>query len=749
MKKIFIILFLILSVMFLGINTVDASVTAPNGQKAPAQTYSSTYSDSYYSSVVGKSSDDLLKGLASISYSNHKYYNTYAETKGGLSITDLELGSTNTIRDFYTGSTLSYSWAGTTNWNREHLWCQSLSGGLFSNTTESTKGAGGDIHHIRPEIVRINNNMRNAAKYAEVQGMSGAENFEYTNPYTGKTQLSGCYRLSTTYFEPNDISKGDVARILMYLYMHYSNENSLNTHEYAGALIITNIVYTSKGTSQAAWDLLCKWNEADPVDAWEVERHKKCVAMTGVRNPFIDHPEFADMIWDKSYSGSGALKDSGSSNDADYTGLLQEYYNNGVYTKKTNINLKESASVELSDYFHGEVAQDRTTYYNDDYLLMGDLDGGFDEINSGYRNNGSDMKHFTYQNGKVIDDYTVEDTDIHSFYVTMDKLKSTSYLDSSWSNGEHNVTSRNDKYLADFLAFTAPCLTDAVLSTNYLTYYGMKLKIEELSNSIGDYLSLKMYVDSSDRGKVDTDLLLSEARIYKGNHSFDDSNLSPDNTSGGSGNQSGGSSSGSDSGGSSNSGTTTPTKQSYIYTFTSKVFSSESTQTLGDKNWRVSGTDNAYFGYNGTRGHQFGSAAAPFIDLNITVTTKFTNITSVYITTGGAKGTEATLKMQMGDVVYGERSLQETNKTFMFTPGGASGQVSFKFHQAKSVAVAIYVKEIKVYYSSGVTATYDLYNYENTSDIVLIDYSDVVDENVVSIPEAEVLFNKYSNNIFL
>ena len=131
-------------------------------------------------------------------------------------------------------------------------------------------------------------------------------------------------------------------------------------------------------------------------------------------------------------------------------------------------------------------------------------------------------------------------------------------------------------------------------------------------------------------------------------------------------------------------------------------------------------------------------ASTFFFDLNIFLL----NITSVYITTGGAKGTEATLKMQMGDIVYGERSLSETNKTFMFKPGGASGQVSFKFHQAKSVAVAIYVKEIKVYYSSGVTATYDLYNYNASNEPVLLD----VNSNISPITKAEILFNKYSNN---
>ena len=74
MKKLLVVLILLLTIIFIGVNSVSASVKAPNGQKAPEQLYSSVYDESYYSAVVGKSGDDLLEGLALISYNNHKYY---------------------------------------------------------------------------------------------------------------------------------------------------------------------------------------------------------------------------------------------------------------------------------------------------------------------------------------------------------------------------------------------------------------------------------------------------------------------------------------------------------------------------------------------------------------------------------------------------------------------------------------------------------------------------------------------------
>ena len=203
--------------------------------------------------------------------------------------------------------------------------------------------------------------------------------------------------------------------------------------------------------------------------------------------------------------------------------LVNEYYFDGTYTKKSNIYLNSASEHEIAKYFHGEVAMDRTTYYKDDILLMGDFDGGFDEINSGYRTNGNNMSHFTYKDGYIKDDYVVENTSLHEFYVTLDKMVDSAYFDSSWINGVHNVTSDDDLYLSDFLAFTAPCLTELVFSNFYITKIGMKLTVSEGNHPIyGNYLALRIHLCPTDEGKA-SGLILSEARIYKGNLSFDES----------------------------------------------------------------------------------------------------------------------------------------------------------------------------------------------------------------------------------
>ena len=304
---------LVVFASFLGLSGVSFketpvhALTGINGAEAPATAYSGQYVKEYYNSIEGLKKDALLEGLAEISQKNHKYFNTYGEVRGGNAYSDADPSDPeNYILDFYTGFQIPNAWDNGTTWNREHVWCQSLSGGLYG-----TSGAGADIHHIRPLISSINS-ARNNALYADL------ENSE-ENKYYYKGQDTGCYNIGQSYFEPRDEAKGDVARILMYMYMHYSVDVAANVgYSYAGDLNITNIVYTSSNSEQAAWDLLLSWNKLDPVDKFESDRNTYCTTVTGVRNPFIDHSEFADIIWNNSYTGNGALLDDQVNPDTPY-----------------------------------------------------------------------------------------------------------------------------------------------------------------------------------------------------------------------------------------------------------------------------------------------------------------------------------------------------------------------------------------------------------------------------------------------
>ena len=310
----------IVALAFMAISVATVNNKIEQQQEVVDAAYT-TNASTYYSSVGSLSGDALLEKLATISKSNHKYYTTYEDCRTMCPKSDKDPNNSSNFIDFYSGLSMPGTWNSSV-WNREHVWCQSLSGGLFTSTAESDKGAGGDIHHIRPLIDNINSS-RNNNVYGEVSNRNSYKKYyDSAKDSAASTVTSGTLfgYLNGGVFEPRDTDKGDIARILMYLYMHYSNEVSANSsHSYAGNLKITNI--TSASTATAAWDMLVDWSNSDSVSTLEKSRNEYCASVTGVRNPFVDHPEYANYIWggqtntgdSSSGSGSSGSDSSGSS----------------------------------------------------------------------------------------------------------------------------------------------------------------------------------------------------------------------------------------------------------------------------------------------------------------------------------------------------------------------------------------------------------------------------------------------------
>ena len=263
---------------------VEAAVG--NYSRSQSTYYTSAFNNKVTSSKYGTS---LLNTLHELMYETHESYNSYDDLWTYTKDTDYDIDNPDNIILIYSRQSIDGT-ATASSWNREHVWCKSLSGGLYTSVSGSTTGAGSDLHHLRPASTAYNSTRGNT-KYGIVS--------------SSPTQMgdTDCYYDGSN-FEPADYIKGDVARILMYTYTHYSNEIS-GTSTKSGALSITNIV--NKANAQDAWDLLMEWNESDPVDYQEMIRNNKCAQLLGNYNPFIDHPEFARMIWDDSSTYKAGL----------------------------------------------------------------------------------------------------------------------------------------------------------------------------------------------------------------------------------------------------------------------------------------------------------------------------------------------------------------------------------------------------------------------------------------------------------
>ena len=277
MKKILVFLLAIVSLF-----TIYLSA---NTQEVEAVTY-----DSYFKGVENLTGDDLLEKLAEITLyklnnrddGKGKYTPSYDALKTQLPITDADPTNTNNMILFYSRAVVPAVYDSSI-WNREHVWAKYLAGNQYGNNN-----AGADVHHIRPTYISVNSK-RSSQKFSEFG--DSRKSLEYT--YNG--YLSG-YQ-NGTYWEPIDEVKGDTARILMYMIMHYDKELDANkSFSLAINIDITDVAYASGGET-GVWNMLLRWNKEDPVDAWEARRNEECKKITGFYNPFINYPEFADAIW--------------------------------------------------------------------------------------------------------------------------------------------------------------------------------------------------------------------------------------------------------------------------------------------------------------------------------------------------------------------------------------------------------------------------------------------------------------------
>jgi endonuclease I len=89
-------------------------------------------------------------------------------------------------------------------------------------------------------------------------------------------------------FEPIDEFKGDLARSYFYMTVRYYKDDE----GWPGSAMTT-------GSQLKTWALalLKYWNSLDPVSQKEIDRNNAVNAIQRNRNPFIDHPEYAGMIW--------------------------------------------------------------------------------------------------------------------------------------------------------------------------------------------------------------------------------------------------------------------------------------------------------------------------------------------------------------------------------------------------------------------------------------------------------------------
>ena len=242
----------------------------------------------YYSSIdFSQTGDDLKAQLSELITNTHTAFIPYTaqstDTWDILSISDLEFSTSNNvllvygydnndgmfISDRLRGVFEKCNFSGCTGtaglWNREHVFAKSLANPSLVTDYPSP---GTDVHNLRAADSQKNTQRSNRLFIDD----SGVES---------KVTNDG-------YFYPGDEWKGDVARIIMYMYLRYPSQCEAMNSATGSAN------YSPNGDMP---DVFLEWNEEDPVSEFERNRNEVIYSFQGNRNPFIDNPYLATLIW--------------------------------------------------------------------------------------------------------------------------------------------------------------------------------------------------------------------------------------------------------------------------------------------------------------------------------------------------------------------------------------------------------------------------------------------------------------------
>ena len=280
--------------LFCGLEVSAFAAGSNTGTRHAVCTALSAKAEAYYSGEYGWDTMSRLSGVNTDSSLEAMDGALYAELQELMSDTMKRSVSYKSLTGYWPdtdcsangGQLLIYSDAASdTSISREHVWPK-------SRASFYQKNGGSDLHHLRPENSAINSTRSNYTM-GDVIGVLSSYS---SKDYAGKTVL--WYNASADLVEVADNVKGDVARIMLYVYVRWGQPNLCENVAEADLPAMDSDDSDNNGLKVIEdLDTLLEWCEEDPVDTWEMSRNDCIEDIQGNRNVFIDYPEYAWLLF--------------------------------------------------------------------------------------------------------------------------------------------------------------------------------------------------------------------------------------------------------------------------------------------------------------------------------------------------------------------------------------------------------------------------------------------------------------------
>lgn len=374
----------------------------------------------------------------------------------------------------------------TGNWNREHVYSRSLG---TPNLGEA--GPGADAHHLRPSDVQRNSSRGNR-KFSNASGNSGATSEIYTDPIDG-TNSAGWY--------PGDEWKGDVARMMMYMYLRYGNR-----------CLPSNVgLGNNTNTPDDMIDLFLKWNAEDPVSDFERQRntyHENTnnIEAQGNRNPFIDNPRLATRIWGGPIAEDtwGIYTSSDTENPSTPTNLVT----NNITTFSVNLSwtaATDNVAVTSYDIFiNGNLHTNTTQTSKTITGLDSNTNYSISVLAKDIANNKSGLSN-------VVNIQTLVDTEAPSIptNIIFSNQTTTSFVVSWNASTDNTAVTSYDIFVDTVLKGSTSETSFTVSNLTASTSYSVQIRAEDAKNNISE-LSTAAIGSTTAENAVSSELFFSE-----------------------------------------------------------------------------------------------------------------------------------------------------------------------------------------------------------------------------------------------